>query len=258
MYYMAKIEGSPLGVITGSMGTVTGSKWKGINVIRIRKGPTQRGTSLKLNQYIKGYLLKTEFSYKQFNLRHIVVNLLGTIARQHLEDIINIQWSTLATERHWRMTGSNAFLKANVGALFASFSDPDEQYDPDTNAPNLREMLVSDGDLEPAAISSGTYDQATGEIVVTWSSITYQNGLATDSAKIIIVRKPIINEITWKPTLIVYGPYACGTRGVPEAVTATIPAGLACTDLIAYIYFTRSDPLLDCSPSENIPLTPVL
>jgi len=236
---MAKVYGSPLGSIRGKVGSVVGGSWRGIDWIKGFKKCIQRGTLDNFWKYKEGQIPLSEFSYKQMNLRHVIMNVLGTIAREKLVTWMHTVWNTLTVDRNWRMSGINAFLKANTRQLLLSMPDYSKEYDESTNAPDLLKMLVSDGDLEGADIVTATHSIGTGETVITWDTSCYDNGLPTDKVYVMCAQKPIMDINTWTPTLKMYGPIS-----QPEVVrntgtiTFTLPKDIPPSNLVAYLFFS--------------------
>lgn len=262
---MGTYIGSPWGQIRGKVFDHVGGVWKGINWLRVRILPTQRGT-LDLYRKLKdGLITPDQFSYPQMNIRRAVLQVLGYIARMNLSLWIYPVWEALCTKRGWTMTGANAFVRRNAATLLNTM-DRDIEYDPTTNAPDLATILVSDGDLEaPAGITSATYNTATGAVVVIWDASTYTNGADDDVCNLVIVKKPILESVgrdgTWYPSLFMYPimaapppPGVAATR-VDGTVTVTLPTGLSADDLTAYLFFRDDAGIIGYSASLGLQVT---
>ena len=145
---MAKYIASPFGDILGKWGDVIGGKWRGVYWMRKRVYPTQRGT-LEMYHLLKEGLISPErFSFKQMNIRRLVLQVLGWIGKGNMSGMITPVWTKLRRKRHLRMTGLNLFVRRNVATLWASLPNPEQEYDASTNKPDMTKILVSDGDLE--------------------------------------------------------------------------------------------------------------
>lgn len=260
---MAKYRGSPWGELRGKLFDHVGGIWKGVRWTRFLAYPTQRGT-LGLYHLLKDGLIPPErFSYPQFNIRRAVLQVLGYIARMNLSTWIYPVWEALCTKRAWVMTGTNAFVRRNAATLLTSM-DRDTEYD-ETNQPDLTKMLISDGDLEPAAgLLTATYDPALGTLTVTWDPTVYTNGADTDIAFVMVAAKypdthtaleSIGDEGTWAPKLYMYGtalvpePPAVPKIRVDATYDLTLPMGLTADDLTAYLFFRDKEDIIGYSPS---------
>lgn len=255
---MGTYTGSPWGNIRGKIDDAVGGIWKGIDWVRVRVNPTQLGTITKYRLWKDDP--SEPFSFKQFNIRRLVTQVLGFVARSgsNTVDWIRPIWNTLVEKRGYTMTGTNAFVKRNAAILFASMDDDNAEYDPTTNKPDLLEMLVSDGDLEPvASITTVAYDPLTGNADIAFDSNTFTNGKATDTIQVIIMKKPLLQmedepDMTlwnWRPELFAYLFIpATGTR-TDGSVIVNLPIGIDDTKLIAYLFF--HDEALGYSPSVS-------
>jgi len=258
---MGKYIGSPWGFIRGKVGDTVGGVWKGIDWCRVRVLPTQRGTLDLYRQYKDGLIPPSRFSYPQMNLRRAVLQVLGYIARMNMTNWINLPWQALVDKRGWTLTATNAFVKRNAATLLATM-DRTTEFDEATNAPDLTQMLVSDGDLEATPLLSAIYSNLTGDLVVTWAKNTFTNGALTDRALLMVAKKPILESIgrdgTWYPQLFMYGVdmgIGLGTTRDDETMTFTLPIGLDAANLTAYLFF-RDVPLsIGYSKSEALQVT---
>lgn len=257
--------GSPWGQIRGKVFDHVGGVWKGINWLRVRVEPVQRGT-LDLYRKLKDGLIEPElFSYAQMNIRRAVLQVLGHIARMNLSVWIYPIWERLVTKRGWTMTGTNAFVKRNAATLLNTM-DRDLEFLPATNAPDLAEMLVSDGDLEgPAEILTATYNTATGDLIVTWTPDTFTNGAEDDVCHLIVAKKPILESVgrdgTWYPELYLYPlmatppPPGVAAERTDGTVTAALPTGLDAADLTVFLFFRDDADVIGFSPSLGFQAT---
>jgi hypothetical protein len=254
---MAKCFGSPFGKIYGKVGDAVGANWRGINTLRIKNIPTQRGTLELYNKLQEGTIDPSRFSYPQFNYRHVILNTIGTIGRQHMPDLIVPLWNTLLLERRWRMQGINALVKINSKRLYESMPDKTAKYNPVSNAPDYTVFRVSEGDLEPAKITSCSYNMFTGIVTVEWNPLIYGNGKMEDTPYLTAIKKPYVDEY-YNSTITLYAPYTDGAA-TREAggMEMTLPPGIGTGDLTIYLYFIDStspilDTLLSTSTSNSV------
>lgn len=256
---MGKYIGSPWGKISGKLNGSVGIGWKGIDSVRKFLNPAQRGTLPDYRNYKAGLLSTRSFSYSQMNIRRAVLSPLGYVARMNLEALIIPVWEEFVTKHGLKMTGSNAFIRANAATLFASMSNIAEEYNATTNAPDLAVAKVSDGDLEGTPILTAVYTTGTGNLVVTWNATCYGNGLATDKVWIVAFRKPILESVgvtgTWAPKLYCYGPLDGATARSAATATVALPAGLTAADLTAYLFFRDAAGTIGYSISNALQVT---
>lgn len=258
---MGKYTGSPWGFVRGKMGHYVGGVWKGVAWVRVLVWPTQRGT-LDLYRDLKDGLIPPDrFSFPQMNIRRAITQVLGYVGRYKISEWIYPIWEALCDKRGWTMTGINAFIKRNA-ALLLTTMDRDTEFDEATNAPDLSQMLVSDGDLEAGYGLTANYDPGTGVLATSWQPSVYTNGSTDDIAYLMVAKKPILESIgrdgTWYPKLYMYGPYT------PVIVTATradgslswtLPIGLDFADLTAFLFFRDAADIIGFSPSVGLQVT---
>lgn len=253
---MGKYIGSPWGFIRGKIGDAVGGAWKGVDWVRVRVLPTQRGTLANYRLLKDGLLPLERFSYPQMNIRRAVTQVLGYIARMNMSNWINLPWQALVDKRSWTVTATNAFVKRNAATLLSSM-DRTIEFDEAANAPDLAQMLVSDGDLEAGYGFSASYDPLTGQVATVWDPVVYTNGSPDDLAMLLIAKKPILESVgrngTWYPELFIYGihglhPALPKTR-IDAAMTTSLPLGLDPADLTAYLFFRDSALIIGYSKS---------
>lgn len=271
---MGTYTGSPWGHIRGKVDDAVGGVWKGIEWVRVRVFPTQPGTITRYRLWKDDPT--TPFSFKQFNIRRLVTQVLGYIARfgSNLTVWIRPVWEALCDKRGWTMTGANAFIRRNAAILFASMENPAAEYKPTMpaiNAPDLTKMLVSDGDLEPAAVlETAVYNPETGALGLHWSSATFTNGSPDDIVNVIVAKKPLLEmedepDMTlwnWAPKLFIYpflpappAPAVPATRA-DEGVEVMLPTGLDAANLTAYLFFRDAEGHIGYSPSVGSQVLP--
>lgn len=265
---MGKYMGSPWGFIRGKIGDTVGGAWKGVDWCRVRILPTQRGT-LDLYRQLKDGLIQPErFSYPQMNIRRCVTQILGYIARRHYSSWCQPVWAELVAKRGWTMNALDAFVKRNASRLLNSMPDKAAEFDASTNAPDLSEMLMADGDLEPATLDgapASTYDPGTGAVTINFNGDVFENGDGTDVCQVVIAKKPLLESVgrdgTWYPALFLYPhlpaplPPAIANVRSDEQVNITIPPGLTASDLTAYLFFRDYEGIIGYSPSIAVTLT---
>lgn len=264
---MGKYIGSPWGYIRGKLDDAVGGAWRGINWVRVRILPTQKGTLSKYRQYKDGELDLSQFSFPQFNIRRCVLQVLGYVARFNITSWIRPVWEELVTKRGWTMTGTNAFVKRNAATFFNGMLRTAE-YVVGSNEPDLLDLIVSDGDLEaPAGLTTAVYTTATGALVITWDAGIFTNGADDDEAQVIVMKRPLLESVgrdgTWYPALFAYpflpappAPAAPAER-TDATVTLALPIGLAATDLVCYLFFRDAEGLIGYSPSLSLQITAV-
>lgn len=259
---MGTYIGSPWGFVRGKIGDAVGGVWKGIEWARVRVLPTQRGTLELMRQMKAGTIPAERFSWKQFNIRRLIFGPLGWIGKSNMANLIYPVWESLCAKRKWALTGINAFVQRTAPALWVSLPSQDEEYDAVTNKPDMKEMLVSDGDLEDvAAITSVNYTAATGALIIAWDASVVKNGDATDVALFMVFHEPII-DATWRPNGYLYGsaipgvfPPITPVRGDATA-TMDLPTGLS-GPMTAYVFFRDSAHQIGYSPSKAMIVTVV-
>jgi len=244
-----QLRKNPLGDYVGKIGNTVGGKWRSIYWVRTLVFPTQRGT-LPLWRMLKAGALPPErFSYKQMNLRRLSLQILGFIAKENMQTFTSVIWNPLAKNKRDPMSGANLFVKKNAARLFHSMPHTDQEFDPDTNSPDLTTITMSDGTLENTPILTATYDAASGELAITWNKTCYTNGNQDDYVYIAALKKPLLNSYEypdgeWEPAIHLYGPEWVGGEppAVPkerkdESASITLPTGLDADDLTAFLFF---------------------
>ena len=256
-----KLRKNPLGEYVGKIGNTVGGKWKSVYWVRTLVYPTQRGT-LELYYLLKQGLISPEkFSFKQMNIRRLSLSPLGWVAENNLASLIYPVWERLARRKHLSKSGVNLFVKANARTLFTSMPHIDQEFDPTTNSPDIKKILMSDGILEPInTIVGGHYDTANGKVSVQWNSTCFTNGQPDDYAYIVVLKRPILEgygpDGNWKPALFMYGeaklpePPATPRERQNGDMDITIPIGLQATDLVAFLFFKDKKNELGFSPSK--------
>jgi len=130
-----------LGSVTGKVGGVVGSKWKGRNTLRGYAKPGNPNTTAQQTQ-------RGLFSF------------VIEIAKYFTSSIISDYWNPFAST----ISGFNAFCKANLNSVTTN-----------VDYPNLK---ISQGSLDPAPITSATYNTPNVDFV--WSTAAQGNGSETD------------------------------------------------------------------------------
>jgi hypothetical protein len=243
---------SPFGFVIGKWGDVIGEKWKNKFYTRKRTMPTQRGTLAQYTLLKKGLLTPDLFSFKQFNIRRLVIQVLGYLGKMNMENLIFPVWDQYRKKHKKPLSGMNLFMKANVKRLFFSMPHTDQEFDETTNSPDLTQLLISNGELESTPITSATYAPDTGYLTLHWSNVCYKNGNQTDIPYAAVLKKPILESYgypdgTWQPALYLYGPMLPKDQETlnlsrhSESAIFTLPPGLTATDLTAFLFFRSDD-----------------
>jgi len=181
-----------------------------------------------------------------------VFQVLGWIGRTNRANLIAPVWDRLVAKRKDVMTGINKFIQTSALMVWDSLPHKDEEFDPDTNAPDMSKMLISDGDLEGInGFTSVVYDNATGNCTFTWDDRVYKNGKDTDKVYAFIYLKPVVNS-QWRPNGYLYGTAAIVplvTRAT-KSVIMTIPDGLGeGTNMYGFLFCRDADDEIGFSPS---------
>lgn len=251
---MGTYMGSPWGFIRGKIGDQVGGVWKGIEWVRVRVLPVQRG-SLELFRMLKDGLINPErFSFKQFNIRRLVFQVLGWIGRTNMSNLIYPVWEALCSKRKWALTGINAFISRSAPYLWDSLPNQDEEYNETTNKPDMKEMLVSDGDLEASpGVALASYAAVSGAVSVNWDAGISKNGKDTDFMFAMVYAEPIVDP-QWRPNGYLYGtaipivpPGIQPLRG-DVSWTFDLPVGLT-GPLFIYVFFRDAEGVIGYSPS---------
>lgn len=149
---MGKMINGILGTMTGKVGGMVGSTWKGINTARAYVIPANPQTVAQMDN-------RDRFSA----IQGWASNILATI--------ISTYWNPIAVG----MTGYNKFISVNKQALSA---DPF-----DVTVSNY----VSVGSLESVKTVTGVL--AAGSVTFAWSKTCIGNGLTTDAITVVVVHK---------------------------------------------------------------------
>jgi len=253
---MAKYISSPFGNLTGKLGDSVGGSWRGVPWVRKKIYPPQRGT-LEMYRLLKaGSLSLDDFSFKQMNIRRVILQVLGCIGRRNMPNMINPIWTKICTEKSLRMTGINLFTKANLTRLWASMEHQDEEYDARTNKPDMVKLVVSDGNLEPTpSVLACTYDYNTGALRIEWDTKSRGNGQPDDYAFIMAYNEPVVDS-NWRPNGWLFGT-AVAASPASQAMRSdgnmeiTIPKRLAARDIKGYVFFKDKAGKIGYSPSKG-------
>lgn len=249
---MAKYIGSPWGSIRGKLGGSVGGVWKAIEWVRRLSLPHQRGSLAYMTGVLAGLIHPGRFSWRQFNIKRLVFQVLGWLGRRNLTSWMYPVWQRLCDKHGYKLTHINLFLKRNIPTLWASLPDPDAKYDAVTNKPDMALLLVSDGDLEETPnFSALVYAPLTGVLTFTWDGTHTLNGDDTDEAYIMAYVEPIVDS-RWRPNGRMYGTalVSASTR-VAGSDTLTLPIGLTPGDICGYVYFKDTANIIGYSPSEG-------
>jgi len=155
---MGKIKQGILGGFAGKTGTVIGSSWKGISVMRgIAPSIAQPNTPAQLAQ-------RAKFSVMGKFLRPLVPFLRIGFKNQAI-----------------KMSGTNASMSYNLqNALTGTYPDYDVDY---------TKVLVSQGNL-PGALNPEVTATVAGEIGYTWENNSDDTNASTDDKALLVVYNP--------------------------------------------------------------------
>lgn len=189
---MAKILNGILGGGSGKVGGVIMSSWKGIDTLKayaIPSNPQSAGQTTQRNKFSG------------------VLNFLQLI----LATVIQSYWDPFATA----MSGFNRAMSVNLLAW--------------ATATAFDDAIVAEGNLEPETIASCTYNDATGDTVLSHSDNQLGNGAPTDSCVIVVV--DTANDIAFVSDGI--------TTRTEGGDTIDIGPDRIAANLKAYIFFHR-------------------
>lgn len=253
-----KYIASPFGDVLGKLGDTIGGKWKGIRWIRKRVLPAQRGTITLYREFKDGHIPADQFSFLQFNLRHVVFNMLVYLARANKQGFMAI-WKEYCLQHDLKLTGVNKFLKDNATSLYEGMPDKGREYDIATNELDLvHNFTPSVGDLYPTAVASAQYASGTGALTVTWGTALMGNQADTDMPYLLVLQKPILESIgrdgTWKAAIVSYA--FTGSARSAGTLTVTLPTGIVVTNLVVSLYFRSADVTVGYSRSGNAAVAP--
>ena len=266
-----QLRKNPLGDYVGKIGNTVGGKWKGIYWVRTLIYPTQKGTVSKYKLYKMGAIPAEQFSFPQMNIRRLVLSPMGFMALNALDRIIHPVWEKGVRRYGKRFSGVNYFIQKSANEVFNSMPHKDQEYNPSTNAPDYKKMLVSYGPLDKLqGVNYVKYDTATGKVTVQWQTGTLTNGKFSDYVFCVVMKKPLLNgeddllTSDWSPAAFLYGtallpeppeiPKNRGFSGDWE-ITGMVPAGLLATDLIGYVFCRDAEGKIGYSPSIGIQVT---
>ena len=161
---MPTYEGSPFGIIHGSIGDVTAKAWKGIPMMTSKSSPTDANT------------------IKQQATRN-VLTIFSKIIKEHLNDLIRPIWEPYADRMGLPMTGGNWFMKTSMRKVKNTTRDG-------TQDPDYSQIQLASGHTEPSpGISDVTYNYDTGLLTITWDPATYGMGRASDMTFLAAISK---------------------------------------------------------------------
>lgn len=141
-----------MGSITGKLGGIVGSSWKGINTAReykIPANPQSPGQTLQRNRF----------------------SAIQSYASSLLSTVISTYWNPFAV----KMSGYNYFIQQNIAALAA------------TTYYLTTGNKLTKGTLEPVKTVAGVLSG--GVVTFTWVKTCVGNGLVTDDITSIVVNK---------------------------------------------------------------------
>jgi hypothetical protein len=215
---MATYTGSPFGSISGKVGRVIGTRWKGINRIIVEFSPTNPNT------------------IKQVGIR-TCYRALCKLASRHLNEITNQIFKALVDSLKVPKTGMSYLIEKSNGILYASSGQGSQE-------PDWSLMRPSWGRAEETQeITSTSYSPVTGALTVNWDTRIYKTGSPNDGAVVFVFRAPYTNHPegnSW-----VAGPGVSRSAGT---ATVYIPPNLPSADLTSFVYF--ADSCANYSPAE--------
>lgn len=191
---MGILNAGIMGAMYGKLGGMIGSNWKGINTLREYKIPANPQSVAQTAQ-------RTKFA--------VVVAL----AQALLGTLIVTFWNPFAV----KMSGFNAFIKSvfpNVTSAGLVTAD----------------CKVTSGTLENLHSLIGTYEDSTGEVIVTYDAAIQGNGAETDNVSLLIIDASD-NSIV--------GYFPLDESRETGTITKTVHSQLTPSNLIAYVWASR-------------------
>lgn len=151
---MAKIPQGILGGLSGKIGGVVGSSWKGINVLKTK--PLSVANPKTAGQIAQ----RTKFSN--------AVAFAGVI----LATVIKPLWDRFAS----KMSGYNEFIKVNLDLFAAEMPDP------------LADLVISKGKMAKTEMLTAVADVSDSNVTLTWDDDSGAGfKLATDVGYVVVV-----------------------------------------------------------------------
>lgn len=153
---MGKIKQGILGGVSGKVGGVIGTSWKGIAVLRTT--PLSVANPRTNGQVVQRAKMK----------------LNATVASSILAEIVKPLWDRFAV----KMSGYNAFVQANQAAF------------PGADLVDLAKYVISKGKMAPVANVTATWHAGTEGLSVAWdATLPDAYSAATDKIYILIMDK---------------------------------------------------------------------
>jgi len=246
---MAKYTASPWGKVRGKIGGAVGSTWKGIDYLRAHLYPKQVGSIRKLDAFEGGCARGINFSAAQMNIRRVSFGMLGYLGRHTHAALMTRIWQTLADKKGLKKTGLNLFIQKNARILHKSYNSG-TTFD-EFNLPDYTQMIISDGNLEPAFLFTGAlkgfpFMGQPAPVTISWSTVTLRNGNQSDDVWVGIYIKPDARE---RAALEPYGMLYISQPGKKRSdgtCIVYVPNKNA-SDMTAFLFF--SDGCANYSPS---------
>lgn len=181
---MGRISKGILGGVSGTVGTVVGSNWRGIDYIRSKS--VSRSSSTSLSQEVQ----RAKF--------RLVAGFLGT-----LRDLLRFSFSDFAN----RMTGRNHALAYTMkNAVTGIYPDLELQYSM---------ILVARGSKLPNAENPGAASAAAGKIDFSWTDNSGIGSARPTDKSILVVHCPALKQSLFTAT---------GTPRSTGAASFNVPA----------------------------------
>lgn len=194
---MAKYMSSSWGEIRGKLGDAVGGRARGgISTVRINTIGKHMGTEKAVLEAGKDESKREEITIRQFNQTHIAMTPVTIIAYKYCKSLMFKVWEPFA--RNCPLTGANLFTKRNVARLCDSLPDKTKFYS-QTNMPDLSKIMLTEGNLESADITSASYSQQNCEISVTWYPLHLSNGTPEDDVCLAAIYWKIPESKNWYP-----------------------------------------------------------
>lgn len=153
---MGKLLQGILGGVSGSVGNVTGSSWKGIPIIKAK--PLSVANPKTASQQAQRGKFGNAVDF----------------AKEILSTVIKPLWDRFAQKQ----SGFNAFISENIDLFEAALPDPSA------------DLVISKGKMESTALDAISGETATDDAIISWTDDTGSGlKLATDVPYVVVVNE---------------------------------------------------------------------
>ncbi|MCK4351905.1 hypothetical protein KAW65_00675 [candidate division WOR-3 bacterium] len=199
---MAIYTNSVWGEIRGKVGEGVGYVQHGKKILRayVAKKKIDRGTIYYFEKEKRGEVEKGTVSIKSIHIRYAIFAPLVYFAKENYENLILPAWNKICTKRKYKMMPQNLFMKYNARILYKSIPNKDKIFSP-INMPDLTQLYLTEGDLEPANILNASYNRKNGKLTIKWDKKCFFNGHPEDNTYIFAIHWKMPEPNEQKPKL---------------------------------------------------------